>query len=291
MTAHTPKRNRVRSSISWYVTCVIVSIIFMAFALFYLYLIFWLAMSTVKSHPEIVLDPFALPKQWRWSNYADMFSAFNYSNTSFLGMVWNSVWHSVGCTIVNVWSTASVAYISQKYKSKLVAWVAPFVLFTIIFPLYGSGGAGYRLVFKLGFANSYTIMITAASFCSWNFFYFQAFFSNLSWGYAEAAMIDGANDWQIYYRIMLPQSIGILGAIAITFWSSTWLDYGSQILYLTKMPTLSVGIYYFKDEMVYRARMDVLCCACFVALIPVFALYYGFNNVLFKNISLGGIKM
>ena len=206
----------VKSPLSWKITCIVVSIIFLTFSAIYIYLIFWLASSSLKSHVEIAVHPFALPKKLRWHNFIEMFKLFNYSDTSFLGMLWNSIWHSVGCTIVHVWSSASIAYITQKYKNKFLKWISPFVMFTIIFPLYGTGGAGYRLVYKLGFANSYSIIITAAQFCTWNFFYFQAFFSNLSWSYAEAAFIDGANDWQVYYKVMLPQSIGILGAIAIT---------------------------------------------------------------------------
>lgn len=285
------KKNKVKSSLSWRITSCIVVVIFSIYAAIYLYMLFWLIMSCLKTHSEIVMNPFSLPKKLQWSNFIDMFQAFSYNDTTLWGMIWNSIWHSVGSTIIHVWCAASVAYLSQKYKFPGAKMIAPFVVFTLVFPIYGSSGATYRLVYTFGFANNYTILITAGTILTWNFLYFQAFFTNLSWSYAEAAFIDGANDWDVYYQIMLPQAVGIIGAIGITFWSTSWADYSSQILYLTEMPTLSVGIYYFQLEMVQRARMDVLYCACFISLLPVFTLYVLFNNVLFKNISLGGIKM
>ena len=285
------KRTKVKNAVSWEITSAIVSAFFFLLSFFFVYILFWLMMSTLKTHTEIVVNPFKLPKKLMWSNYKDMLSVFTYNNTSFGGMLFNSVWHSVGGAVIQVWSTCSIAYLSQKYKFPGAKLIAPFVMFTILFPLYGTGGASYRLIFKMGFANSPLILVTAGMFLSWNFFYFQAFFATLSWSYAEAAFIDGANDWQVYYKIMLPQSMGIIGAIGIGVWAATWQDYGTQILYLTKLPTLSVGIYYFKQQMVYRARMDVLYCACFISSIPIILLYGCFNKLLFKNISLGGIKM
>ena len=62
--------------------------------------------------------------------------------------------------------------------------------------------------------------------------FFQSFWINLSRVYAEAAKIDGANDWTIYYKIMLPQAMGMFGALFISTWILQWQDYGNALLYL-----------------------------------------------------------
>lgn len=283
-------RNKLMQRTSTKVTFWIVATIFTLFSLVYIYLLYWLITACFKSHTEIALEPWTLPQTWRWKNFIEMFEVFEYADTTMLGMVWNSIWHSVLCTIMNVWGTMSVAYLCTKYKFPGAKFIPAYFMFLLIFPIYGTSGSGYRLVYALGFVNSPTIIITACTVVGWNFFYFQAFFNNVSNAYAEAAVIDGANDWDILYRIVFPQAMGITGAIAITLWSGTWQDYSTQILYMDEMPTLAVGIYFFKNEMMYRARMDILYCACLVSLIPIFALYVAFNDLLFKNISLGGIK-
>ena len=285
------KTLKVKKTIPEIILYSIVFVIFAFFAFFYVYVLFWLLMTCLKTHREIILDPFALPAKLHFENLVTMFEAFEYNDTNLWGMIWNSTWHSIGCTLVHIWVCGSTAYVTSKYKFPGVKLFAPIIMFSLIFPIYGSLGASYRFVYGMGLANNYLIILTAGTIGTWNFFYFQAFFSNLSWSYAEAAYIDGANDWQIYYRVMLPQCMGIFGTLAIMFFASAWQDYSNQILYLTEMPTLSVGIYFFENEMIYRARMDILYCACFVSLVPVLILYITFHNMLFTNVSLGGIKM
>ena len=283
--------NKVQKTLSEKITYSIVFVIYMFFALLYCYMLFWLVMTCLKSHREIILNPFSLPVKMRWDNFVEMLEAFTFNDTSMMGMIWNSVWHSIGCTLVHIWVVCSAAYVTTKYKFPGQKLYAPILMFSLIFPIYGSMGASYRIIFSLGLDNNYLIVLTAGTLGTWYFFYFQAFFSNLSWSYAEAAYIDGANDWQIYYQLMLPQSIGIVGTLGLMFFASAWQDYTNSILYLTEMPTLPVGIYYFKNEMVYRARMDILYCACLVSLVPIFIFYTCFSKALFTNVSLGGIKM
>ena len=283
--------NKVQKTLSEKITYAVVFVIYLFFALIYCYLLFWLIMTCFKTHREIILNPFSLPAKMQWKNFVEMVDAFTFNDTSMMGMVWNSIWHSVGCTLVSVWTIGSAAYVTTKYRFPGQKLHAPILMFSLIFPIYGSMGASYRIVYGLGLDNSYLIILTAGTLGSWNFFYFQAFFSNLSWSYAEAAYIDGANDWQIYYQLMIPQSMGIFGTLGIMTLASAWQDYSNAILYLTEMPTLPVGIYYFQNEMVYRARMDILYCACLVSVVPIFALYIGFSKILFTNLSLGGIKM
>lgn len=283
--------NKVQKTLSEKITYAVVFVIYMFFALIYCYMLFWLIMTCFKTHREIILNPFSLPSKMQWKNFVEMVDAFTFNDTSMMGMIWNSIWHSVGCTLVGVWTIGSAAYVTTKYRFPGQKLYAPILMFSLIFPIYGSMGAGYRIVYGLGLDNNYLIILTAGVLSSWNFFYFQAFFSNLSWSYAEAAYIDGANDWQIYYQLMIPQSMGIFGTLGLLTLAGAWQDYSNSILYLTEMPTLPVGIYYFQNEMTYRARMDVLYCACLVSVAPIFALYIGFSKILFTNLSLGGIKM
>lgn len=284
------RKNRIKRPISTNITYGIVVTIYSLLSVMYLYLLFWLVMACFKTHTELALHPWTLPEKWRWYNFVEMFEVFEYADTTMLGMIWNSVWHSLGGTFLNVFGTMSVAYLCAKYKFPGSRFYPVYHMALLIFPIYGSSGAGYRLVHALGFVNSPTILWTAWGVVGWNFFYFHGFFTSVSSSYAEAALIDGANDWVIFYKVILPQSFGIAGAIFITLWSSNWQDYSSQMLYMYDMPTLSVGIYYFKNEMVYRARMDILYCASLISSLPIFILYACFNNLLFKNVSMGGIK-
>ena len=157
-------------------------------------------------------------------------------------------------------------------------------------PIYGNSGAVYELYAKMGLINSYAQVLTFAGGINMMFLYYMAFFKNLSWTYAEAAMMDGAGHFQIYFKVMLPQAKPIFGALFLTGWLGTWNNYESALVYLPNIPTLPVGIYQFNTEMIYRARLDILFAACVIISIPAIILFVAFNKVITTNVSLGGIK-
>ena len=118
----------------------------------------------------------------------------------------------------------------------------------------------------------------------------MSFFKNLSWTYAEAAMMDGAENFAIYFRVMLPQAKPMFGALFLTQCIGVWNSYESALIYLPNLPTLPVGIYQFNAEMIYRARLDILFAACVIITIPALLLFIVFNKTITSNVSLGGIK-
>ena len=183
-----------------------------------------------------------------------------------------------------------LAYATTKYKfpgSKLYGIIVTFI---VILPIYGSGGSAYRLYYKLGLISSYSQIILAFGGMNMTYLYFQAAFSNLSWGYAEAAFIDGANDYTVFFKIMLPQVMNVFGTLFILAWVGDWNNYANPLIYLPKLPTLASGIYLFELNMTYEVRMDLLYAAYMITAIPPLILFSVFNNALTSNLSMGGLK-
>lgn len=284
------RKNKIKNTRGWNITNWIMVSFYSLFCLFYLYLIFWLIMSCCKTHLEIALDPFALPEKWRWDHFIQMVGQFEYKRTGFWQMLGNSMWFSIGGALIMMLTSASTAYIATRYKFPGSKYIAPFILFTLVFPIYGSGGMQYRLMYSLGMHDGPMILFWFVGFGGWNWFYFQSFWINLSWTYAEAAKIDGANDWQIFYQVMFPQAMGIFLALFIGAWGQYWDEYSMALLYLRKTPTLSLGIYFFEQEMNFRARRDILFCASLISSLPTFVIYLLLHDFMFKNVSVGGIK-
>lgn len=279
-----------RKSAGEIATHLVVSAIFMAVALSYLYILVWAVIAGLKTNTEIVMDPFALPKVAQWKNYLDVFQLLEVNRNNFWDMLANSVWFSVASVLIQQFTTISFAYVCSKYKfpgSKLPYVI---VLVMITLPIYGTGGATYELYHSLGLLNSYAQVLTSAGGFSLFFLYYTAFFKNMSWTYAEAAMIDGANDYQIYFQVMFPQAKPIFGALFLTQWIQNWNSYESALIYLPKLPTLPVGIFQFNTEMIYRSRLDILFAACVLIALPAIVLFIAFNKVITTNVSVGGIK-
>ena len=267
-----------------------VSLIFMVVALSYIYIFVWALLATVRTHSEIVMSPFGFPKKWLWGHFLEVFTKLEANGVGFFGMLANSIWFSVGGTLLQQFFTIGFAYCCSKYEFKGNKWPYFIILIMITLPLYGNSGAIYELYHNLGLINSrWQILISASGFNVY-FLYYTAYFKNLSWTYAEAAMMDGANAFDIFYRIMFPQSKPIFSALFITNWITEWNNYSSGLVYYPKLPTLPVGIYQFNTEMIYRARLDILFGACVLVSIPAILLFIIFNKTITTNVSIGGIK-
>lgn len=279
-----------RRTVSERITYAIVFVIFTAFALSYLYILVWTFFSGLKTHDEVVMSPFAFPEKWRFKNYIEVFTLLKVENTGFFKMVFNSLYWSVLGSFINMMCTSMLAYVCTKYKffgSKLY-WAMS--MFMMMMPIYGTGGATYKLFLKLGFVNSYSRIFQYTGGMGVNFLYFTAFYAALSDTYAEAARIDGANDWQIFFKVVFPQTAVLFGSLFLIAWEAAWNDYSTALIYMPKIPTLAVGIYMFELEMKHHIRMDILYAAYFIAAIPPLVIFSLFNNALTTNVSIGGIK-
>lgn len=267
-----------------------VSLIFAIVAASYIYILVWTFISSMKTHTEIVMDPFSLPEIWNWSHFKDMVELFYVNGHGFWEMLFNSVWFSVGGAFLQHITTITFAYCCTKYEFPGSNLVYPTVLVVTTLPIYGTAGATYRLINGFGLIDSYAHIVLSIAAFTTSYLYYTAFFKSMSWTYAEAAMMDGANDFQIYLKVMLPQAKPIFTALFLTTWLQSWNNYESALVYLPNLPTLPVGIFQFNQEMIYKARLDILFAACLVVSIPALVIFIIFNKVLTTNVSLGGIK-
>ena len=268
----------------------VISLIFAIVAFSYLYLLIWTFLSAVRTHSEIVLEPFSLPTVWHWENFKDIMNVLKVGDNSFFDMFLNSVIFSVWGTLAGNFITMQFAYVVSKYEFPGSKWVFPFILIIMSFPLYGTSGGLYRVYHDLGFIDSYRQLLAVGSVTHAGTLYFMAYFQNMSWSYAEAAMMDGANHIQIWYRIMMPQAKPLFGSLFIISWISSWNDYSSSMIYHPNLPNLAYGLYQFNTEMIFSARLDILFAGCLIALLPVLISFIVFNKTMTSSVSLGGLK-
>ena len=279
------RKSPVEVALYWFV-----SLIFLAVAISYLYILVWAFIAGAKTHAEVALEPFGLPEVWHFENYLDVFRLLEVNGSNFFDMLCNSIWFSVVCVFVQQFVCINFAYCATKYTFPGSKLIYPIILVVITLPLYGTGGAMYNLLKSLGLIDSYAQVLTSTSAFNTFFLYYAAYFKNLSWTYAEAAKMDGANHFQIYFKVMFPQAKPIFGALFLTQWVSMWNSYESALVYLPNLPTLPVGIYQFNTEMIYKARLDILFAACVIISIPAIILFVAFNKVITTNVSVGGLK-
>jgi putative aldouronate transport system permease protein len=151
------------------------------------------------------------------------------------GVVINSLVVSIGVTVIGTMAcmvmTTTLAYglsrTSDVPGTRLVLFL---VLGTLLF------NAGiipnYLLVRYLGMLNTYPALIVPGLISAFNLVVLRQFFMNIPADLIDAAMMDGANPFQIFWRIILPLSKAVLAVVALFYGVALWSDYFHPLLYL-----------------------------------------------------------
>lgn len=213
---------------------------------------------------------------------------------TFFTLTWNSIWRTTLYSVISIFTSACVCYILVFYRSKLTKFIYSLGLFVSIIPLFGSAAATYQLYSNflgtgIDLKGTVTlVIITSIGLYGGYFFYMYSFFKSLSWEYAEAAFVDGANHYKVFFKIMLPMALPSISALFIMSFIQGWNDYENTLLYMQKYPNLSFASYLFSNT--NTTEVPTFIAATFVSLMPILTLFIIFQNSIMEKVHLGGLK-
>lgn len=268
----------------------IVFVLFFIYAAMLFYPLVWGLISSLKSYTEYKLSPFSLPKVIRFDNYIKAVKIISSEGMSFTQMLWNSIWFSVGSAVIHMEFTSAYAYVLNKYNFKGKKFLYGLCLFMMSVPIGATFISTYRLMHGLHLTNSYLILLTAINVYGMKLIMCYSFYNNISNAYVEAAQIDGAGFYTIYFKAMRPQATPILVTLMVLEFIAKWNDYMGPLLYLSKMPTLATGLYKYSTIVSFYGTFPVLFAGIFICTLPLFLVFIFFSNKLMENISIGGLK-
>lgn len=256
-----------------------------------LFVILWGILISLHGEMEYILNPRTIfPKKFRFSNYAVAIRTLAYNNALYPMMVVNSVWFSFGATFLRVAVTTMCAYAVSKYEFRGKKLFYGFIVLQLMLPVYGQTVANYKLLTRLGLVNTPLYLLALGAGHGMYFLIMHSYFENLSKSYMEAARIDGANDFVIFLRIMLPMAKPLIFAMFIAILIGVWNDFTTPLLYLDNYPTLASGLYRYKIVAAYTLNTPVYFAGILLSALPMAALFITFNKTLMQNLTIGGIK-
>lgn len=231
-----------------------------------------------------------LPKKWRFKNYVDAITSLKVGDTKFLGMTFNSIWFSFSFTVIKLGSTVFASYATARYKFKLRRFIYAFIVIQMMIPVYGTTIANYKFLFKFHLIDTPLIMISWAAGHGMNFLILYSFFVNLHSGYEDAGRIDGASEWVICFKLMLPMSVPILVAMGIAMWTGLWNDAQTPLLYLPSYPTLASGMFRYKEVAAFTLDIPTYFAGVLLSAIPPSVIFLIFSDTIMQNLTFGGLK-
>lgn len=269
--------------------------IFWIYAVSLVFLTFWTFYNSFKTDSEFINDMMAFPNKWIFKNYKEAYQYIAYNDVTFVGMFINSIWFAGLSALLTTFMHTVTGYIFAKYTFPGKQISLKIILFSIALPIVGSLPSLYRVIYFLNIQESPLILIMYLGGFGGNFLVMLAFFQNISNTYMEAAEIDGASRFRIFFKIMFPLAFGPFLSLFILNFIGQWNNYETPILFLDTMPTLSSGLYQFKEKITFPDEgitnpHTVFFAGILLASIPVLILVSIFGDKMMKNVNMGGIK-
>ncbi len=260
-----------------------------ALALAFMAPFYWMVTSSLKDNQEIFARPILLfPPAWRWENFP---AALTYPGFPFLRFLWNSIYYTGLVVVGTVLSCAAVGYgfARLRFPGRDVLFIV--TVSTMMIPSIVTFIPTYILFKFLGMIGSYTPLILPA-FLGNAFFIFmlRQFFLTLPGELSDAAKVDGAGEFLIFWRIMLPLVRSALMVVAVFTFLWTWHDFFGPLIYLndSRQFPLSLGLFAFKTR--HATQWDLLMAASTVATLPLVVVFFFTQRYFLEGIALTGIK-
>jgi multiple sugar transport system permease protein len=259
------------------------------FALAFFVPFFWMISSAFKDNSEIFARPIIWwPWPMRWDNFVQ---AMNYPGFPFWRFLWNSIFYSGSVTIGTVISCAVVAYGFARLQFPGRDLLFVLTVSTMMIPGIVTFIPTFVLFRQLGMLGTYAPLIVPN--CLGNAFFIfmlRQFFMGLPWELSDAARVDGAGEYRIFWQIMLPLVRSALMVVAVFTFLYTWHDFFGPLIYLSERNQypLSLGLFAFRAQR--TTEWSLMMAASTLATLPLVGVFFFTQRYFLQGITLTGLK-
>lgn len=263
-----------------------VIIISLALGLLYLSPFYIILINAFKTKKELFQSTLALPTKWGFDNFTEAFERLN-----FLKALGNSLFVTVASVIVIIIFTSMAAWMLERTKSKASTIIFYLFISAMLIPFQAVMLPLVRVLGKLNLLNLGGIIFMYLGFgTSLSVFLYHGFLKGIPKELDEAAMIDGCNKFQTFWKIIFPllKPISITVAILNTVW--IWNDFLLPSLVINKPATQTIPLrtFFFFGE--YTKQWHLALAGLILAIIPVIIFYFLAQKHIIKSITAGSIK-
>lgn len=249
----------------------------------------WMFTSALKSNTEIFqFPPDFFPASPIWSNFVEAARAI-----PFMRWLVNSLIIAVPATAGTVLTSAMAAYAFARLRFRGNNLLFTAMMATLLLPGAVTLVPGYLIFTWLGWVGTF-LPVIVPSFLgggAFSIFMLRQFFRTIPRELDEAARIDGANTFQIFFRVILPQSIPALVTVGLFTFVAHWNDFFGPLIYLSdqRKYTLTVGLSAFRD--IYgNTQWNYLMADSLLATVPMLLIFLLLQRVFIQGVVVSGVK-
>lgn len=264
-------------------------LLFLAVAALWCIPFYYLTIISVKPDDEVFTAPMRFPSRLEFGNFAQAWSGTGGTN---LGQaLFNSAIITVGAVVLLIGVGSLTAYVVARNRSIMGGWLYGFFVLGIILPYQLSVVPLYTMFRSIGLVGNHLgmMILYAGLLLPLSVFLYTGFVRSLPKDYEEAAQVDGAKPFKIFFRIVFPMLRPVTATVAVVTGMIVWNDFFLQMVFLTgsRAQTLPVAIYGFVGE--FSARWNMVFAAVCVSIGPILAFYLVAQRQFVQGFT-GGIK-
>lgn len=273
-------RSKWYISLLKYITLFIVTIVIF-------YPIFLMIISSFKSKMEIFTSPLSWPSSFNFENYAIVWEKVNFS-----GYFWNSLIVSFFSVFIVLFVSSLAGFYLARYHFKWNPFILFFFMIGLMLPMKLAIIPLYLLMMNLGLLDSLLSLIAVyvAGGIPFAVFLFYGFFSTLPKDLEQSARLDGCNDFQVYYKIVLPlmkPSIAIVGIINLV---NVWNDFFYPLIFIrsAEYRTIPLGMLTLFGE--YDTDWNLLFAGLTISSLPLLIAFLFASRTFIDGMTQGAVK-
>nr|WP_211239683.1 carbohydrate ABC transporter permease [Jiangella gansuensis] len=251
--------------------------------------IIWMFLTSIKTNPEATaVPPTFLPDSPTFGAYEGLLRLDGSYPVLrwFLNSLLAATLHMA--LVLVLASTAAYALARLHFRGRGVLFVV--IVSTLFVPGFVFLIPNYLIIDQLGWLDTVWALVVPGAASAFGVFFLRQFFSMLPGELEEAALIDGANQWQIFTRVVLPNSKPALATLAVLSFLANWNDFiwPIYVLFSPERLTLPAGLRLLQGA--YTTDYPVIMAGAFVASVPVLILFVFTQRYVIEGVSRSGLK-
>lgn len=255
--------------------------------LLYAFPFIWMVSTSLKIPENIYLDPPQwIPDPVAWSNYVEIFD---------VGPVWAWIYNSTFITIVGViartLSSIVVAYGFARFNFPGSRVLFILLLSSLMLPGHVTIIPRFLMFRDWQWLDTFWPLIAPNFFAAaFSVFLIRQFMMTLPRELDEAAEIDGANSWDILWKLLVPLSKPVIATVAVFTFIDQWNEFFEPFIFLStpEKLTLAVGIRWFRTQ--YVTQFHLMMAISVVAVLPIIVAFLFTQKYFIRGIALTGLK-
>lgn len=245
----------------------------------------WMVFASFKPFKELVQSKALLPINWTTENYTEILTRVNFEVA-----VVNSIYSAVTVTVITLLTSSALGFIFAKYRFWGKEYLFILLLSTMMVPFAVVLVPLYITIGDLNLVNKLWGFIITGLWSTFGVFLMRQFMEVIPYEYLDAARIDGASEWRIFFTIIIPLSTSPMAALGIFAFLANWDSFLWPLVVLNTpdkqtLPLLLAGL-----RSIYWARYDMWSAGSVMTTVPIILVYAFASKYFIRGMALTGIK-